>query len=264
VVPLTTVQRQLDVALNKPDQLARLAAQGGGPADISRSIVTQQIVHDLVNRRAAAEGIAVTDTQIDARIAEAGGLAAALQGSVYDVPQLRERIRDDLLAAALADRLVAGLSVRADLLAASSRADAVTVAKTLSAGGPAADALFGNPQTSAKDMVYDAVTQPDAAGTVLFGTPVGGVVAFQPDQRQSTWIVFKVTDRRTDAKVDPAALSAISSTEKVLIGERMLQGDAARLGVTVNPRYGVWDPISMRVVPSDQPAGLIMPPPAGS
>ncbi len=113
--------------------------------------------------------------------------------------------------------------------------------------------------------MYDAVTSPDAAGTVLFGTPVGGVVAFQPDQRQSTWIVFKVTDRRTDAPFDQQAVSAISSTQKVTIGERLVQPDAERLGVRVNPRYGVWDPITLRVVAADMQAGMILPPgvPAG-
>ena len=133
-------------------------------------------------------------------------------------------------------------------------------AQTAAAGGPAADALFGNPQTSARGTVYDAVSSPEAAGTVLFGTPVGGVVAFQPDQRQSTWIVFKVTDRRTDAPFDQAAINAISSTQKVTIGERLLQPDAERLGVRVNPRYGAWDPITLRVVADDVQAGIILPP----
>jgi hypothetical protein len=169
-------------------------------------------------------------------------------------------VHDDLIAMALADKSVGGLAVTADLVAATSRADAETIAQTLSAGGPAADALFGNPETSAQGTVYNAVTAPDAAGTVLFGTPVGGVVAFQPDQRQSTWIVFKITDRRTDAPFDQQAVSAISSTQKVTIGERLLQPDAEQLGVRVNPRYGVWDPIQLRVVADDRQVGTILPP----
>jgi hypothetical protein len=88
-------------------------------------------------------------------------------------------------------------------------------------------------------------------------------VAFQPDQRQSTWIVFKVTDRRTDAPFDQAAVSAISSTQLVTIGERLLQPDADRLGVRVNPRYGVWDPIQLRVVAADKSAGSILFPAQG-
>jgi hypothetical protein len=260
VVPLERVQSQLDTALSRPDRLAALTAQGGGPADVARSIVSREVIHDLLQRRAAAEGIAVSDAQVDARLAESGGVQAALDSSIYDLPALRSRVRDDLIAMALADKAVGGLSVTADLVAVMSRDDADRTAKTLAAGGPAADALFGNPQTSARGTVYDAVTAPDAAGTVLFGTPVGGVVAFQPDQRQSTWIVFKVTDRRTDAPFDQQAVSAISSTQKVAIGERLLQPDADRLGVRVNPRYAAWDPIQLRVVADDMQAGMILPP----
>jgi hypothetical protein len=257
-VPLESVQSQLQVALSRPERLAQLTAQGGGPADVARSIVGRAVIHDLLQRRAAAEGITVSDAQIDTRIEESGGLDAALQSFIYDLPTLRARVRDDLLAMALADKSVGGLSVKADLVAATSKSDAQRTAALLAAGGPAADALFGNPQTSAKGTVYDAVTSPEAAGTVLFGTPVGGVVAFQPDQRQSTWIVFRVTDRRTDAPFDQQAVSAISSTQKATIGERLLQPDADRLGVRVNPRYGVWDPIQLRVVAQDQQAGTIL------
>lgn len=261
VVPLATVQAQLQTALGRPDRLAALTAQGGGPADVARSLVGREVIHDLLARRAAAEGITVTEEQVDKRIQENGGVQAALDSSIYDLPGLRSRVRDELLAGALADRAVGGLSVTADLVAVSSRSEAERVAHLLSTGGPGVDALFGNPQTSARGTVYDAVTMPEAAGTVLFGTPVGGVVAFQPDQRQSTWIVFKVTDRRTDAPFDPAAINTISSNQKVTIGERLLQPDADRLGVRVNPRYGRWDPITMRVVADDVPAGLILPPP---
>lgn len=264
VVRLETVQSQLDTALSRPERLAALTAQGGGPADVARSIVSREVIHDLLQRRAEAEGIAVSEAQVDQRLAESGGAQAALDSSIYDLPALRSRVRDDLIAMALADKSVGGLSVTADLVAVSSRDEAMRTAQLLSAGGPAADALFGDPQTSAKGTVYDAVSSPEAAGTVLFGTPVGGVVAFQPDMRQSTWIVFKVTDRRTDAPFDQAAINAISSTQKVTIGERLLQPDAERLGVRVNPRYGAWDPITLRVVSADVQDGIILPPGAAA
>ncbi len=258
VVPLESVQSQLQVALKKPGSLDALTAQGGGPADVARSIVGRAVIHDLLQRRAAAEGLAVSDAQVDTRLEESGGVDAALQSSIYDLPTLRSRVRDDLLATALAEKSIGGLSVTADLVAVTSEADAQRIAMLLAAGGPAADALFGDPQTSARGTAYDAVTSPEAAGTVLFGTPVGGVVAFQPNQRQSTWIVFRVTDRRTDAPFDQQAISAISSTQKTTIGERLLQPDADRIGVRVNPRYGVWDPIQLRVVAEDERAGTIM------
>ena len=91
VVPLESVQSQLEVALSRPDRLAALTAQGGGPADVARSIVSREVIHDLLRRRAAAEGITVSDAQIDTRIEESGGVEAALQSSIYDLPTLRNR-----------------------------------------------------------------------------------------------------------------------------------------------------------------------------
>ena len=56
VVPLETVQSQLDTALSRPERLAALTAQGGGPADVARSIVSREVIHDLLQRRAARRG----------------------------------------------------------------------------------------------------------------------------------------------------------------------------------------------------------------
>jgi hypothetical protein len=96
----------------------------------------------------------------------------------------------------------------------------------------------------------------------VFGTPVGEVVAYQPDPQQATWNVFKVTQRRTDATpADPAAASALSMQELYLIGQRTLQPEADALAVRVNPRYGVWDEVALRVVPADQTSGLVIPAP---
>jgi hypothetical protein len=259
-VPLERVQSQLDVALAKTDQIAQLTAQGGTPADLARSIVTREVLHDLLARRAAAEGIVVTDQQVDAQLADNGGAEAIVDGSLYDMTTLRERVRDDLVAAQLAQRSVAGLSVTVDLVAATSRDEADAKARALAEGGPAADALFGDPRTSARATTVQAASAPSDAGTVLFGVPVGGVVAFQPNPQQSTWIVFRVTDRRTDAPSDPAAVSSISQSELITIGERLLQPTAEELGIRVNPRYGLWDPIQLRVVAQDQQAGTVLPP----
>jgi hypothetical protein len=259
-VPLERVQTQLDTALSKGDLIAQITAQGGSTADLARSIVTRAVMHDLLALRAAEEGIAVTDAQVDAFITENGGADALLDGSLYDLPMLRERVRDDLIAAQLAQREVAGLAVTADLVAATSRADADAKAATLRAGGAEAEALFGDPRTSARDTTFDAASSPDNASTVLFGVPADTVVTFQPNPEQSTWIVARVVDRRTDAPSDPAVVSSISQAQLVAIGERMLQPTADQVGIRVNPRYGVWDPVQLRIVAEDQRVGTVLPP----
>jgi hypothetical protein len=262
-VPIERVQSQLDTALAKKDLIAQITAQGGTTADLARSIVTRAVLHDLLDRRAAQDGIVVTDAQIDAYIAENGGIDALLDGSLFDQPTLRELVRDELIAAQVAQREVGGLVVTADLVAATSRADAESAATTLQAGGPQADALFDDPRTARRDQTFTAAASPENASTVLFGVPAGSVIAFQPNPGQSQWIVARITDRRTDAPSDPAALSGMSQSQLAAIGERLVQPTADAVGIRVNPRYGVWDPVQLRIVADGQQAGSVLPPVAG-
>jgi hypothetical protein len=257
-VPIDQVQSRLDVALGKTDTVAQLAASGVGPPEIARDLVTRTVLHDLISRTAATERIGVSDADVDAALQQGGGAEATLDQTIYDLPALRERVRDQLTAARYAQKEVPGLTVTADLIAATSQDDAEQKARTVAAGGPAADALFAqNPDTSRRGMPYQAATSPEAASTVLFGLPPGRTAYFQPSP-QSGWIVLRVTDRRTEPNADPSAVANLGESDLATIGERLLQPLAEQVGVRVNPRYGVWDPISLRVVPADQVDGAIL------
>jgi hypothetical protein len=258
-IPLERIQTQLDAALANEELISQFTAQGGSTADVARSIVTREIVHNLLSRSAAQQGIVVTDEQVDAQIAQSGGPDALLDGSLFDLPALREQVRDELVAAQLAQRQVPGLEVTVDIVGAFSRDDAQAKAEALAAGGPQADALTSNPQIGRSGLTVQAVSSPGDAATPPFALPVGSVVAFQPDAQQSAnWLVIKVTDRRTDAPTDPAALAGLSLSQLVAIGERTVQQTAQEVGVRINPRYGVWDPIRLRVVAEDQQSGMIL------
>jgi hypothetical protein len=263
-VPLEQVQGRLDAALAREEAVAQLAGSGVTPPDIARDVVTGAVLHDLLARTAADQGIAVSDADVDAAIDRSGGADAALAQSLYDLPTLRERVRDRLIAVRSAQRAVPGLAVTADLVAAQDRAEAASDARLLAAGGPEADALFtANPENSRRGITYQAVTSPEAAATVLFGLPVGGTAFFQPTPGQDgPWLVARVTDRRTDAAADPSAAGSLSESELSAIGERLLQPLAEQVGVRVNPRYGVWDPVSLRVVAPDVAGGEILTAPA--
>ncbi len=258
-VPIEQVQSRLDVALARTDTIAQLADSGVGPPDIARDVVTRTVLHDLITRTAAAEGIGATEAEVDAALAQSGGAQAALDQTLYDLPALRERVRDRILAARYAQKVVPGLTVTADLIAATSQDDAAAKARLLAAGGPDADALFAqSPDTSRRGMSYQAATSPEAAATVLFGLAPGATAYFRPSP-QSGWIVLRVTDRRIEPNADPAAVASLGESDLATIGERLLQPLAEEVGVRVNPRYGVWDPISLRVVPADQVDGAILP-----
>jgi hypothetical protein len=262
---LDAVQSRLSAALDKQQRIAA-PEQPGGPAGIAREIVTQQVLHDLLTAEADEQGIVVTDQQVESELADRGGLAAVAETTLYDEATLREYFRDSLVAAQLARGVVGGLSVTFDLVGADSRTDAEEKAATLAAGGPAAERLLADPGTARSGQTVQAVTEPAAASSVLFTTPVGGVVAFRPDPESANWVVFRVTDRRTDVQSDPAALNGLGVQDLADIGRRLMQPVADEVGVRVNPRYGVWDPIQLRVVAEEDLAGEILPPapsPAG-
>ena len=259
-VPLEQVQSRLDVALGKTDAVAQLASSGVGPPEIARDVVTGAVTHDLLARTAATDGITVTDADVDAALQQSGGADAALSQSLYDLPAIQERVRDRIIAIRHAQRIVPGLTVTADLIAAETRDDAAAKARVLAAGGPAADALFAqNPETSRRSMSYQAVRSPEAASTVLFGLPIGRTAYFQPSPQQGGWIVLRVTDRKEDPNADPNAAASLGDSDLAAIGQRLLQPLAEEVGVRVNPRFGVWDPVSMRVVAANQEGGAILP-----
>jgi PPIC-type PPIASE domain len=179
--------------------------------------------------------------------------------TLYDLPTLRERVRDRLLATRHAERVLPGLTVTADLIVATSRDDAAQKARVVAAGGRDEDALFAeNPDTSRRGISYQAANSPEAASSVLFGLDPGRTAYFQPSP-QSGWLVVHVTGRQTVPNADPAAVKNLGQSDLATIGERLLQPLADQVGVRVNPRYGVWDPISLRVVPPDQVDGAILP-----
>jgi hypothetical protein len=259
VVSLERVQTQLDSVLARPGVAARIKESGLGNDDVARMIVTRAVKHDLLTRKAAASGITISDAAVDATIATQGGPDAMLDNNPVDPAGLRDLVRDGLIATELAKRTVIGQSVTADIVVAASRSDAENKARVLAGGGDAAAALLRD-ESAHPAQVYSAATNPAAATSVVFGVGVGTVGIFQPDPEQASWIVFKVTDRRADGSSDPAG--QISQEQLTRMGERTLQADAAQLGITVNPRYGIWDPILLRVVPKDASAGEIIPPPA--
>jgi hypothetical protein len=68
-----------------------------------------------------------------------------------------------------------------------------------------------------------------------------------------------VTDRREDPNADPNAAASLGQADLAAIGQRLLQPLAEEVGVRVNPRYGVWDPVSMTVVSGEQQVGAVLP-----
>ena len=160
-------------------------------------------------------------------------------------------------ATGLGRTVVGRVSIVVDEVTVRDRATAERSARILATGGPAADALLAGPGAR-RGVDYRIATDPERAGTVVFGVPQGSVVAYQPSPANASWSVARVVSRRTDGAYDAAAADKISLSELLNIGKRVAQAEQVRNPVVVNPRFGVWDPVSFKVVQPADVAGLVI------
>jgi hypothetical protein len=263
-VSLSTVQRQVDSVLGNPDIASRLSRGGGTPADVARLMVTRDVQHLLLVEAARQDDIVVDDRQVDAELAKQG-MAAKLTGSfVFDPASARDAVRDQLISKALTTKYLDRLNVTADVVLVGTRPEAETIARQLAAGGTQAQAALaqGDPQTTQVGLKLRAAALPRLAGSPIFGTPAGEVIAVQGGYPSDPWMVVRVTDRRFDGPpvTDPSmsAVSQLDDRSISLIGRRLTQPLSEDLGVRVNPRYGTWDPVALGVLPPGQANSMIL------
>lgn len=252
VITLESIQGQLRAAASRPEQMAALSVLGTDTADLARGYVSSAVRHEMAQRAAAAEGITVSAQQVDAVLAGLNVDVQMLRNGV-DLPTLRSLVRDGLIAEAVADRHLPGLSITYDVAMFGSRDEAERAARLLVSGGPAADEVLAGPSATRAQVT----TEP----TVLTAVPAGGVAVFQPDPQSESWVVLRVTDRRTDPAADPDSLSSVGGDTKQRAGFWLMQLNAGPTGIKVNPRYGTWDPLALQVVGEDRSAGVIFYPP---
>ena len=264
VIRVDRVQQQLDIVLTKEGEQAKTQLVAGSQLDdVSREILTQAVRHELLAVAARREGLSVDDKQIDDVIGQLGGPEMASAGTVYDAQGIRTRAWDQLLAVELGRKYVPRLSATVDYTTAGTRTAAMQRVQQLSEAGSerareiiAADAEQG---VAALDQDIIAAENPGLAAAPIFGVDEGTVVAFTSDEDAGSWLVMVVTDRSTNTQgggevdeLGPALLEAA--------GLRQLLPVARDLGVRINPRYGVWDPMSARVAPNEnETAGFVAP-----
>lgn len=253
VVPIETVQSKIAARLSQPGQ--KPAAD-----EVARVVVSDEVMHGALRRHAAKAGITVPDAAIDQFITSQGGVEAVLQETgLADVAELRSSVVDFLTEVQIGQQVTPGLSVTTDTLEATDRADAEKKARVLAAGGRAAEALFADARSAPhRNVVAPAISAAGDQSSVVFGTPAGRVGYYQVSE-QGPWRVFKITDRRTNATADPAAVSRLSLNQAYLIGMRTVEHEAEQAGIQVNPRFGEWDPVRMVVVGSGTALGAVLP-----
>ncbi len=243
---------------------AKLAAgQGAQPPTngnlqlLNRTALTAQIRHQLVSAVAAAQGVTVSDADFTAAMASgADSLAQQLGVPVDQVPQT---VRDTLAVLALArktaGRPVTDVSVKVDISSTfNSRDEAVAAREKYLAdpaemdaavqvagqqGGSQSASLLKNPQLGPYGVYHEP------SGSIVVIESAGKFVLARIQNRtvtQSNQLVpsMQASAGQQDGQRVTFALAWLAVQQFVPAGD-----------VTVNPRFGVWDPISLQVVPSN-------------
>ena len=242
-IPLGAVQEDITTALGS--EKAPVAAELGltDQQAVARYVVSDAIRHELLADRAAAEGLTVSEQEVDAALAAGGG-----PGALFDGERARRSARDGLLAAALGAREVDRLTVTLDLAVAASEEEAQSFAQALVAGEQ------GVPTQPLEIPAAQALGQ---FPLFPFGTPVGSVVVLEPGQQGDQVEVVRIADRTATPAAAPIA-DQVPPDLLASFGYQLLQGDAG--AVEVNPRYGVFDPLQMSVVAPEDVVGTVLAP----
>ncbi len=216
VISLDQIEQEIDAALSDNDQLAAVRAIGGDAAGLARSVVGATIGNAIVGVRAAAAGVVVAPADVDRTATmNARGVLQQLasQGAEVNDPSVvngilaltRRSAAEQQAATGLGRGVVGRISIVVDEVAVRDRATAEKSARLLASGGAAADGVLAGPGAR-RGVTYNAATDPDRAGTVVFGVPQGAVVAYQPNPANATWSVARIVTRRTDGQPDQAAM----------------------------------------------------------
>ncbi|MFC5287151.1 SurA N-terminal domain-containing protein [Actinokineospora guangxiensis] len=251
---------------------------------LSRAVLKQLVTHELLETYARDNGITVDSGQVgqlSRQLSESlqplptdGSVTADIivQQAVNKVIDPTVLAKDYLLQLKLGQQAAPTLEVTMDYIVlapggpeeptGSLRGKAEDLAKRLAAGPEQAAAVFQEEiQAGGQAMTAQKFTpsaDPSIAGTLIYGTPVGNVIGFQPSAEQALWVVAVVTGRSTDAEPDPSA--AQDPRLATALGPRLLQPLVDQVGVTISPRYGVWDIGAMGVAPSAaETAGFVVP-----
>lgn len=221
-------------------------------AELNRRQTTAAIRSQLLDVAADDKGVAVTDEQVNAALA--GGTASDA-ASQLGAPQtmLEQTVRDLLRLEGLvstqpaAGAPITNVVVNIDGVSVANRDEAVATRTQFLADPQSVDATIAAAASPVQPQTVTILQTPTVAPTGVFAAEQGDVLLYpSPDG----YFVVRVRDR----SVEPATLTVDDLAAQDIggqfdLGALLLAPYAEAAGVTVNPRLGVWDPLTLQVVP---------------
>ncbi len=221
-------------------------------AELNRTQTTSAIRSRLLEVAAADRGVVVTDDQVNA--AMAGGAADSTVSQLGTPQNLVDQAVRDLLrleglvsASGASGVPITNVTARIDGVSVATRDEAVATRTQFLADPQSVDAAIAASAQPLRPQTISVLKDPTAAPTGVFNAKPGDVILYPIS---SGYYVVRILERT----VEPAVLTPDDLTSQKIAGQfdlgaLMLVPYAEQEGVTVNPRLGVWDPLTLQVVP---------------
>lgn len=265
-IPLDAVQQEVNWFLDNVPEAESAREQGELKLDqVGRSIVASRVVHQLVDVASAREGLRVDATEVDELIESTGGAESAARSIGVPPERLQEVAADQMLLGQLGERYVGRLSVHyvgARVIQESpgrtAKDQALDLGRRIAADPQDAAAIIREVGLAVEDqrvsLAETLARDPEFATSAVFGAREGSVLVIQPSQATPGWLVALVKERVVSPSHGDGVTAARTADPRTLYhaGLRQLQPIADELGVSINPRYGVWDSAAMTTAPSEQ------------
>jgi len=253
-----------DIAISEADIFARSSAvvsqyesssqTTAGLAAVStlnRTQTTTAIRSQLLAVAAAEQGVEVSDEQVNEAIASAGTAASQLGASQSNTEQtFRDLLTvEGLISSQTGGAPITDVKVSIEGISVPTRDEAVaTRTAFLSDPGSVEAAIAASATAVNPGEPISLLAQPTSANTGIFNSQPGDVIIFP---YSDGYYVLRIVERVEE----PAVLTVNNlATQQDIgavldLGSLVLQPVGTATGVTVNPRLGVWDPLSLQVVP---------------
>lgn len=266
-IPLGDLQYQVTKVLaDKP--VARQAQQQHKMDMPTRGLLTIAVQHDLVNQVSGKLGLQADPGQVQQAM-QSPQLDQTLQNQVFDRDSYAQYLTDRTKLEDLARKQAPGLQVTMDLAMVGDPNQAKDIARKIAASPQDTQQLMQSAggKVSMGEKISPMEDLQTAVSTPLFAAKEGTVVAFPSGGQSTQWFVARVISRQQGPATKAATqqLKQVDPASLAELGQMLLAPYAQQIGVTVNPRYGVWDDLALAVAADDsQKKGFTYPVAAGS
>ncbi len=218
--------------------------------------VNDIVRHQLVLAAAKAEHITVTDKQVNDFISQQGGASAVAPVLGVPADAARDGIYDYLVLQKLVDAMpsagvdVTNVTVTLDLVSVPDR-DAAIAARSRYLKDPAAmdaDAAAARATGQMPPQQESLLANPQNATAGVFSAPEGAILVIY--NGSDSYFVARVTKRAEEpAKLTKSTVQSAQGLEAFMVlASLLLSKYPAAKDVTINPRFGQWDPETLQVI----------------